>query len=407
MEKVISTSESEVDGRVLNSQPGPDSRSQMPAAGLQSQESEGYAPDFWRRPISAEEIVISSVVLVLLCAGLVARFAHYPFYPCCFHQLSAAIRHWDFAGLDPSQPKEFWGFSYLIALVAATTGMRDAFAMVLVSSAMFVVANYLCCHLWGTAVAAWLMVMNYWWIDGAAQGLTEPLFMALLFASFIALRRDHWTAATLLASTATTVRPAGVFALIAIGITLMVRREWRKLAIAVAIGVLVGVAYVIPMTTIFGDPLANVAGYSKSDWAGGVPVMFPIVPLVKSAIYRKAFVPSGRLHIAYSFVNLAWVLLALAGTITMATSRRFQDYAKTYPAEAIFAATFALFLFSYYSPMWAFYFFPRFVIPLMPFLLLVFLDHLPRDRRILWGVALLSVAMSVGPKITPALRNFR
>src|SRR6516162_1820397 len=132
MERVSSTRGSEVDGRLLNSQPGPDSRSQTPAAGLPSQESEAYAPDFWRRPISAEEIVISSVVLVLLGIGLVARFAHYPFYPCCFHQLSAAIRHWDFAGLDPSQPKEFWGFSYLTALVAAITRLPDIIAIVVV-----------------------------------------------------------------------------------------------------------------------------------------------------------------------------------------------------------------------------------------------------------------------------------
>jgi hypothetical protein len=61
-----------------------------------------------------------------------------------------------------------------------------------------------------------------------------------------------------------------------------------------------------------------------------------------------------------------------------------------YPAEAIFsfAGTFPLFLFSNSAPMWEFFFFPRFMIPLIPFLLFVFSDCLPRDRRILWGVAL-------------------
>jgi hypothetical protein len=338
---------------------------------------------------------------------LVASFAHYPFYPCCFHQLSAAIRHWDFAALNPSQPKEFWGYSYLTALVAAATGIRDDFAMVLVSSSMFVVANYLCCRLWGTTVAEWLMVVNYWWIDGATQGLTEPLFMALLLGSFIAVRRERWAIAAILASAATTVRPAGIFALIAIGIILMVRREVRQLAIATAIGVATGIAYMIPMVLIFGDPLANLAGYRRSDWTSGLPLMLPVLPVIKSAMYGGAFVPSGRLHIVYSCVNLAWVLFALAGTITMAISKRFRDYAKTYPTEAIFAGAYALFLFSYSAPMWEFYFFPRFAIPLIPFLLLVFFEHLPRDRRILWGVALLNVAASVGPKITMALHNFR
>jgi hypothetical protein len=125
---------------------------------------EGPIIDFWRKPISVEEVLISSIVLVLLCATLVASFADYPYYTCCFHQLSAAIRHWDFGGLDPSQPKEFWGYSYLSALVASVTRLPDIFAIVLVSSSSFVVANYLCCRLWGTMVAAWLMVVKL--VDG-------------------------------------------------------------------------------------------------------------------------------------------------------------------------------------------------------------------------------------------------
>jgi hypothetical protein len=75
-------------------------------------------------------------------------------------------------------------------------------------------------------------------------------------------------------------------------------------------------------------------------------------------------------------------------------------------AEAIFVGTYALFLFSYDASTWVFYYFPRFAIPLLPFLLLVFRDRLPRDRRILWGVALANIAASVGPKVTAALQNF-
>ena len=141
--------------------------------------------------------------------------------PCILGRLSLALRHLggavgplrvlpmlfpsahlrnpplEFIRLPPSQPKEFWGYSYVTGLVAVGTGMRDDLAMVLVSSSMFVLANYFCCHLWDTTVAAWMMVINYWWIDGAAQGLTEPLFMALLLRSFLALRRERsaidWT----------------------------------------------------------------------------------------------------------------------------------------------------------------------------------------------------------------------
>jgi hypothetical protein len=90
----------------------------------------------------------------------------------------------------------------------------------------------------------------------------------------------------------------------------------------------------------------------------------------------------------------------------MAISKCFWHYAKSYPAEAIFVGTYALFLFSYDAPTWVFYYFPRFAIPLLPFLLLVFRDRLPHDRRILWGVALANIAASVGPKVTAALQNF-
>ena len=96
--------------------------------------------------------------------------------------------------------------------------------------------------------------------------------------------------------------------LIAIGIILMVRREVRQLAIATAIGVATGIAYMIPMVLIFGDPLANLAGYRRSDWTSGLALMLPVLPVIKSAMYGGAFVPSGRLHIVYCCVNLAWVL---------------------------------------------------------------------------------------------------
>jgi hypothetical protein len=357
--------------------------------------NEGREIYFWRRPISHKEVVVSSIVIVLFCAILVALLAHYPYYQCCFGQLTAAVRRWDFSEVPSSHPKEFWGFPYLSALVAIVTRLPDDFAILLVSSSMFVVANYLCCRLWGTTVAAWLMVVNYWWLDTATEGMTEPLFMALLLGSFIAFRKERWVFAAVLASAATIVRPAGIFALIAIGIVLLARRELRRLAITTAIGLATGILYVVPMMLIYGDPFANVAGYHASDWSSGLPVTIPLLPLIKGAAIYEAFRHWSKLHILIA----VWVVLALAGTIKMATSKHFWHYAKVYPAEAIFAGAYALFLFSYDSPLWVWLYFPRFVIPLLPFLLLVFLDRLPRDRRILWGVALFNVAASVWPKV--------
>lgn len=97
----------------------------------------------------------------------------------------------------------------------------------------------------------------------------------------------------------------------------------------------------------------------------------------------------------------AWVIFSVAGVIRMATYRRFRGYAKIYPVEALFATAYAVLLFSYDVPQWSWKHFPRFVIPLLPFLLLFAFDRLPLDRRILWGVALANVGISVWPKVFP------
>jgi hypothetical protein len=258
---------------------------------------------------------------------------------------------------------------------------------------MFVLANYLCGRLWGTTVAAWFMVCDWWYIDGAVEGLTESLFMALVLGSFIAIRKERWMVAALLASGATVVRPVGIFALIALGSVLLGRREFRQLAIATAIGLTTGIVYLIPMKLIFGDPLANVRGYSRSDWSGSLPMSIPLLPIIKGASMSHRW----KLQVMIA----AWVLFTLAGLIKMATDKRFWRYAKTYPAEAIFAGAYGLFLFSYNVPFWSWLHFPRFAIPLVPFLILVFLDRLPRDRRIIWSVGLFNVAVSVWLVVRP------
>src|SRR5215472_14516691 len=146
-------------------------------------------PRFWESRITPREVVITSIVIVALSAGLTALVSHWPYYNAPFHQISAAIRHWDFRDIGEPHPQEFWGYSYLSALVAMITGLPDVLAIVAVSSVSFVVANYLGCLLWDATLAAWLMAADYWYIDTAAQGMTDPLFMALLLASFLLFRR--------------------------------------------------------------------------------------------------------------------------------------------------------------------------------------------------------------------------
>jgi len=368
--------------------------------------------DIWRRPISMSELLIASVVTIGLGAILVAWLApRYPYYLDTFHLISAAIRHWNFKGLPANQPKEFWGFAYVAAAVAAITRIPDIYSAVLVAASMFVVASYLCGRLWGTTIAAWFMGVNWWYIDGAVEGLSEPLFMALVFGSFIAMRKEKWAIAALLASGATVVRPVGIFVLLAMGIVLLWRKEYRQLAIAVSIGAAIGIAYMIPMQLIYGNPLANVSGYRTSDWAGYLPVGLPFVALFKGAAHvvttwhvtHPGFVWRPLVE---ELVTATWVLVTLAGVVKMGFDNGFRRYARAYPAEAIFAGSYATFLFCYNSDIWSWDMFVRFALPLAPFLLLVFLNKGARDRRILYPVVLFNVLLSAWPKIPPIHQVF-
>jgi hypothetical protein len=74
------------------------------------------------------------------------------------------------------------------------------------------------------------------WMQRSYLGGSEPLFVALLFGSFTAVRKERWLLAALLASLATVVRPLGVFALLGIGVALVWKRDYRKFLLATAIG---------------------------------------------------------------------------------------------------------------------------------------------------------------------------
>ncbi len=116
------------------------------------------------------------------------------------------------------------------------------------------------------------------------MGGSEPLFVCLLLAAFVNVRRERWLLASLLASLATVVRPLGVFALIGIGLTLLWARDFRKFAAATAIGLTVGVLYSFPLATHFGDPMATVNSYHSPQWQGGWLFGFPFYAIIKGTL---------------------------------------------------------------------------------------------------------------------------
>jgi hypothetical protein len=325
--------------------------------------------------------------------GLVNNFGDSPSYM----SVASAIRRWDFQGLGI---KQFWGLPYTMALVSIVTRISDLASLLLICAISYFAAAELARRLWGGWVAGVFAILNFDWMQRSFLGGTEPLFVALLFGSFLAVRREHWLAAALLASCATVVRPLGLFALVGIGLVLLFRRQYSKLALAVLIGLAIGTLYAIPLARHFGDPLATVHSYQIPDSARGSLFGLPLIAIIRGTLLFHA--PWTNLVLTFG-----WIFFVLAGIFAMFASGNFRDYAKANPVEASFAGLYLLAIFCYNYPFWARGSFPRFAIPVVPFVLLALQRWIPRKRPLLWALGticpLLAAASAVGLKNIPRL----
>jgi len=229
-------------------------------------------------------------------------------------------------------------------------------------------------------------VLSREWLERSLLGGSEPLFLALVFGSFLAARGKRWLLAALLASLSTVVRPLGIFALVGIGFVLLLQRQFRILAWSTLIGIVIGVFYMAPFKIYMGNPLENVRGYNQSDWYGGRLVTIPFAAIIHDALHGSGT----RLNLVRTAL---WILVVVMGVGAMFLNRRFCEYARTYVVESTFCFLNIAFLLTYNSH-WARAEFPRFTLPFLPFLLLAFDPWIPKDRRFLWIFAVLSVALS-------------
>ena len=305
--------------------------------------------------------------------------------------IAVAIQKWDFRGVFV---KHFWGLPYLIAAITRTSGLSNRTALLLVCWTSSFAAIILAYRLWGGWIATAFSIVNFDWYQRSYLGGSEPLFVALLFGSFLAIRRERWVIAALLAALATITRPLGIFLLVGIGLTLLWRHDWRRLAVASAIGIAIGALYVIPLARYFHDPLATVHSY-ESTQAGASTSLFgiPFSAIIKGTILYPA--PFTNLVLTFG-----WIFLVLIAIIAMFTTQSFRNYSRAHPAEIIFAAPYLLSLYCYNYPYWARGNFPRFAIPIIPFVFLALWRWIPKDRRILWALvpvtAVLAASSAVG-----------
>jgi len=312
--------------------------------------------------------------------------------------VASAIRRWNFHGL---MVKHFWGLPYAMAALSRLTGLSDRTALLLICFASSLASVAIAHRLWGGWVAGFFAILSFDWLQRSYLGGSEPLFVALVFGSFLAIRQERWLLAALLAALATVTRPLAVFLLVGVGLTLLWRRDWQRLAGATAIGLAIGTLYLIPLDRYFQDPLATVHSYEGAQAAATVPLFgIPFYAIIKGTILYPA--PLTNLLLTFG-----WILLVLIAIVAMLVTKPFRNYAREHVPEMIFAVPYLLSLYCYNYPYWARGSFPRFAIPIIPFVLLALEPWLPKDRRLLWALtpvtAVLAASSALGIANVPGL----
>jgi hypothetical protein len=281
----------------------------------------------------------------------------------------------------------FWGFPYAIAGISKLFSMPGIEALVLISVLGSLGVCILIHRLYGGWVAfTFFSFINYRWIYTSMEGGSEPLFMCLLFASFLAARSGRWNIAALLAALSTTVRPVGVFSLAAFALVLSMRRSYRRLIVITLTGLVVGGLYVILLWIILGSPFANFTGY-REDWGPhGWPLTYPFGAIIPSLLAPH------EIQWPNFVLSITWIAMASVGTVAMWLPRNRPRFLP-YQPEVLFSSMYTLFFLSYgYGRV--FEDLPRFLMPVAPLVLFSLRNWILKDRRVLWGAAGLSALLA-------------
>lgn len=311
---------------------------------------------------------------------------------------SAAIR-----GAPPPAliARHFLGYPLFVAPVAALLHTSDMNALPIVSIIASLAAIFLAGELWGAWAAAWFAVINLDWIQRSLLGGAEPLFVALIFACLLAARKDRWTAGAVFGALATVVRPLGIFALIALGVVLLRRRRFGALALAVAVSLAAGAAYLGIVGALFGQSFGNFAWY-QSMGLGHDRTFIPFVTIFMTYAEHHG---EHQLTAKNLVKTLAWMTFTLAGIIAAFSRRDTRESMRAFPVEWIFGAIYIL-SFLFFPAWWIEGEYPRYLAPVIPMLLVALRPWLPSDRRVIWIIGLLSVTLAAVedmPAFTAAL----
>jgi uncharacterized membrane protein len=185
--------------------------------------------------------------------------------------------------------------------------------------------------------------------------------VGLFLASLLAIRRGFWGWAVLLAALSTAVKPIGVFVFAAIVLTTLRRKKWRSLVLYVSVAAGAAVLYAVPLVLLTGSPFGNFSAYGE-DWYQKLPLTVPFYPLVKAAL-------ASREPLSNTLKLGGWVVAVVFVVVYYGLMRgRLRAHFAQNPEETVACLLILLFQLSYNSK-WAWADFPRFIAPILPFLL--------------------------------------
>jgi hypothetical protein len=346
----------------------------------------------WRRPVTMDG-ALSGWTLALMVAGTFGAYL----FSAVHHQGSwlLAAADWLDNGayiaasnairtgqwITPTDsPTPFFGFPLLIAAVTQATALNEWAAIIAISLLSALVTCVCLRRLYGPPAVLSPLILSWDWVGICVLGGSEAPFCACLFGAFLCARSRRWRTAAALAAVATTIRPVGVFALLALFLSRIHRHTWRTSAEMALLGLTIGLVYLALVGSLTGDPWINFRTY-RADWNTGWPVGPPFIALIRS------FVPL--------FHRLGWwigmrVLVIVAVTAAAGIHVGYRIVGGRWPlpeAESIFAVLMVGFLLCYPFRNIA-YEWPRFLIPAVPILTAAHRSIVPAGRRFWWLVVL-------------------
>ena len=321
-----------------------------------------------RTNLALELAYFAMLALLTYSVSLLIVVAHKDFWGLVWNsgdnhgyiQIAQGIREWNPQVIG--KVKLFWGTSYGILAVASLIRADYGTSLLLLSVFCGALSVFFAHRLYGGAVAAWFVFVSAALIQRILTGGPEPIFVALFLGALFAIRRGHAGWAVFLGALAATVKPIGVFVLGAILFTSLRRKDWRNLIYYGAVAACVAVLYGAPLVLLTGSPFGNFSGYA-GDWHQKVlPITIPFYPIVKDAITSQA-------PLTNSIKNATWIAAVVLVIAYYGLMRgRLRAHFAQCPEETV-AVLLVIFFQLSYNSTWAWAEFPRFIIPVVPFLL--------------------------------------